>query len=96
MGGKIDCYVDVGMYPVCPLLVVVLRADAVSVSWYSYIAFVDLLANREKLASHGVEIECVPSSSALLIYLTASRFHPVFLGGIMNATGRAPATPSAP
>lgn len=26
-------------------------------SWYSYIAFVELLANREKLAAHGVEIE---------------------------------------
>lgn len=64
-----------------------LGADAVSVSWYSYIAFAELLANREKLASHGVEIEYVPSSSARLISLTASRFHPVFLGGIMNASG---------
>lgn len=30
-------------------------------SWYSYIAFVELLANREKLAAHGVELECVPA-----------------------------------
>ena len=34
-----------------------------SVSWYSYIAFVELLANREKLAAHGVELECVSPSS---------------------------------
>ncbi|SPO00509.1 related to glutathione S-transferase [Cephalotrichum gorgonifer] len=44
------------------------------VSWFSYIAFVDLLANREKLAAHGVELE----------------FHPVFLGGIMKASGNNP------
>ena len=30
------------------------------VSWYSYVALAELLANREKLASHGVEIEYIP------------------------------------
>ncbi|KAJ6446572.1 glutathione S-transferase kappa 1 [Purpureocillium lavendulum] len=43
-------------------------------SLFSYVAFVDLLGNLDKLAANGVEVE----------------FHPVFLGGIMQASGNKP------
>ncbi|KAM4060242.1 dihydrofolate reductase [Hirsutella rhossiliensis] len=43
-------------------------------SFYSYVAFVDLLNNLDKLAANGVQVE----------------FHPVFLGGIMQSTGNRP------
>ncbi|RDA90067.1 hypothetical protein CP533_2917 [Ophiocordyceps camponoti-saundersi (nom. inval.)] len=43
-------------------------------SFFSYVAFVDLLANLDKLAAHGVKVD----------------FHPVFLGAIMNGAGNKP------
>ncbi|KAK4217938.1 glutathione S-transferase kappa 1 [Rhypophila decipiens] len=44
------------------------------VSYYSYLAFLDLVKNREALASHSVEVE----------------FHPVLLGGINKGSGNKP------
>ncbi|KAM5358438.1 hypothetical protein ACJZ2D_015283 [Fusarium nematophilum] len=43
-------------------------------SFYSYVGFVDLRQNMDKLAAHGVVVE----------------FHPVFLGGINNLSGNKP------
>ncbi|UNI14119.1 Dihydrofolate reductase [Purpureocillium takamizusanense] len=43
-------------------------------SLFSYVAFVDLIGNLDTLAAHGVKVE----------------FHPVFLGGIMQASGNRP------
>ncbi|KAM7202338.1 glutathione S-transferase kappa 1 [Naviculisporaceae sp. PSN 640] len=44
------------------------------VSFYSYLAFLDLIKNRKALESHSVEVE----------------FHPVFLGGINQGSGNKP------
>ncbi|PFH59444.1 hypothetical protein XA68_12299 [Ophiocordyceps unilateralis] len=43
-------------------------------SFFSYVAYVDLLANLDKLAAHGVQVE----------------FHPVFLGAIMSGADNKP------
>ncbi|KAJ3523219.1 hypothetical protein NM208_g12536 [Fusarium decemcellulare] len=44
------------------------------VSFFSYVGYVDLRQNLDKLAAHGVEVE----------------FHPVFLGGINHLSGNKP------
>ncbi|KEY70248.1 hypothetical protein S7711_04357 [Stachybotrys chartarum IBT 7711] len=43
-------------------------------SFFSYIAFSDLLPNLDTLAAHGIEVE----------------FHPTFIGGIVSITGNQP------
>ncbi|RDA85795.1 hypothetical protein CP532_6303 [Ophiocordyceps camponoti-leonardi (nom. inval.)] len=48
--------------------------DEIWPSFFSYVAFVDLLANLDKLAAHGVKVD----------------FHPVFLGAIMNGADNKP------
>lgn len=60
--GKIDCYVDIGTelpHGGPPLLAALadLTSTSTAASFYSYIAFVDILKNQALLQSHGVDVE---------------------------------------
>ena len=55
-GGRIDCYIDIGG-PLSRRLTRLRKLTQSQASMYSYLAFVDLLANQEKLAAHGVTVE---------------------------------------
>lgn len=65
MGGRIDCYIDIGkslvfrgrlrdaLNPAHALLL----TTCLSASFYSYIGFVYLVENLKTLESHGVKVE---------------------------------------
>jgi hypothetical protein len=61
MGGKIDCYIDLGEFLLWfrpeRLTRVTNLLRSVSASFYSYLAFNELLRNYETLKAYGVEVE---------------------------------------
>lgn len=60
MGGRIDCYIDIGevLFPPPPIFMQQLTATShLAASLYSYIGFVHLVDNLATLESHGVQVE---------------------------------------
>jgi hypothetical protein len=57
MGGKIDCYLDIGTVP----SIIPRHPNKTNpfplASLYSYLAFLELQKNRDLLASHNVQVE---------------------------------------